>query len=56
MLFQKARETFQARVTPPLGSLVRIVPAQLGDESALWGAMALINDGRPLAARQVIDV
>lgn len=38
------------------GSLVRIVPAQLGDESALWCAAALISDGSPLAARQVIDV
>jgi len=55
-LFQKARETFQARVISPLGSLVCIVPAQLGDESALWGAAALISDGRPLAIRQVIDV
>lgn len=56
MLFKKARETFAARVIAPLGSLVRIVPAELGDESALWGAMFLIRDGKPLAARQVIDV
>jgi glucokinase len=56
MLLQKARETFQARVISPLGSLVRIVPAELGDESALWGAAALISDDKPRAARQVIDV
>lgn len=56
LLIQKARETFQARVISPLGSLVRIVPAQLGDESALYGAAALANNGRPLATRQVIDV
>lgn len=56
MLLQKARETFRARVIPPLGSLVRIVPAELGDESALWGAAALIRGGRSLEARQVSDV
>ena len=56
VLFQKAQEAFSARVISPLGSLVRIVPAQLGDQSALYGAMALISEGRPLAARQVIDV
>ena len=56
VLFQKARKTFQERVISPLCSLVRIVPAQLGNESALWGAAALVSDGRPLAARQVIDV
>lgn len=55
-LLSKARETFSARVISPLGSLVRIVAAQLGDESALYGAASLISDGRPLAARQVIDV
>lgn len=56
LLFRKARETFQARVISPLGSLVRIVPAELGDESALCGAAALINDGKPQATGQVSDV
>lgn len=56
LLFHKARETFQARVISPLGSLVRIVPAELGDESALWGASALIGNGKPQATGQVSDV
>lgn len=56
LLFQKACETFQARVISPLGLLVRIIPAELGDESALYGAAALISDGSPLVIRQVIDV
>ena len=56
MLLRRAREVFQARVISPLGSLVRIVPAELGDESALWGAAALMNSGMVLDARQVIDV
>ncbi len=56
LLFQKARETFRARVISPLGSLVRVVPAQLGDESALYGAATLVNEGRPQAARQVSNV
>ncbi len=56
LLLRRAREVFSARVIAPLGSLVRIVPAELGDESALWGAAALMADGMPLDARQVIDV
>jgi glucokinase len=56
MLLRRAREVFQARIISPLGSLVRVVPAELGDESALWGAAALMNSGAPLDARQVIDV
>lgn len=56
MLLRRAREAFQARVISPLGSLVRVVPAELGDESALWGAAALMNSGMPLDARLVIDV
>lgn len=50
MLFRRARETFQARVIQPLGSLVRIVPAALGDESAMWGAAALMNVATPFVA------
>jgi len=56
IILQRAREVFRSRVIQPLGSLVRIVPATLGDESALWGAVALVKDGVPVAARQVIDV
>ncbi|MGH2493582.1 MAG: ROK family protein [Ktedonobacteraceae bacterium] len=56
LLLRRARETFQARVIQPLGSLVRIVPAALGDESALWGAAALMNADTLPVARQVIDV
>ena len=48
--------TFQFRVIAPLGSQVRIVPAELGDESALWGAAELVSSDVPVAARQVIDV
>ena len=51
LLLRRARETFQARVISPLGTMVRIVPAELGDESALWGAAALMNDDLPWAAR-----
>ncbi|HVB73319.1 MAG TPA: ROK family protein [Ktedonobacteraceae bacterium] len=42
-LLRRARKTFQERAIQPLGALVRIVPAALGDESALWGAASLIN-------------
>ena len=56
ILLRRAREVFQARVISPLGSLVRIVPAELGDESALWGAAALMYSGMPRDAKQVIDV
>ena len=44
-LMRRAHEAFRARAIPPLGSLVRIVPAALGDESALWGAAALLDAG-----------
>jgi glucokinase len=43
ILLDRARETFRRRAIPPLGSLVRIVPAELGEESGLWGAAALIT-------------
>lgn len=56
ILLQRAREIFRSRVIQPLGSLVRIAPAALGDESALWGAAALAQNGVSVAARQVIDV
>lgn len=41
LFLQRACETFQARAITPLNTLVRIVPAALGDESGLWGAAAL---------------
>lgn len=49
-LLRRACETFQARVIQPPGALVRIVPAALGDESALWGAASLINGSAQSAA------
>ena len=42
-LLQRARTAFAARAIPPIGSLVSIVPAALGDESGLWGAAALVS-------------
>ncbi|TMF41089.1 MAG: ROK family protein [Chloroflexi bacterium] len=44
ILLRRAYETFRERALAPLGSLVPIVPAALGDESGLWGAVALIED------------
>ncbi len=44
ILLRRAYETFRERAIAPLGSLVPIVPAALGDESGLWGAVALIED------------
>src|SRR5579884_369280 len=42
-LLAHARAAFVARAIPPLGSLVSIVPAVLGDESALRGAALLVT-------------
>lgn len=42
LLLASARQTFAARAIPPLDSLVSIVPAALGEESALWGAALLV--------------
>jgi glucokinase len=44
LLLTCARATFAARAIPPLGSLVSIVPAALGDESALRGAALLVTE------------
>lgn len=44
LLLAHARATFAARVIPPLGSLVSIVPAALGEESALHGAALLVTE------------
>jgi len=38
-----AREMFARRAITPLGGLIRLVPAMLGDESGLWGAFALVK-------------
>ena len=46
ILMRCAREAFLARTITPVGSLVLIVPASLGDESGLWGAAALISSMR----------
>ncbi len=46
ILMRCAREAFLARTITPVGSLVLIVPALLGDESGLWGAAALISSMR----------
>lgn len=46
LLLKRAQETFQARAVPPLGSLVPVIPAALGDESGLWGAATLLMDER----------
>lgn len=43
LLLQRARASFAARALYPLGSLVRVLPAELGEDSALWGAATLIN-------------
>lgn len=47
LLLRRAREEFRARAIAPLGLLVRIIPAALGDESGLWGAAALFGHISP---------
>ncbi len=44
LLLRRARASFAARALYPLGSLVRVLPAELGDDSALWGAAELLKD------------
>ena len=44
LLLRRARATFAIRAISPLGTLVHIVPAMLGDDSSLWGAAALIGE------------
>lgn len=53
LLLQHARNVFEARVIQPLGGLVRILPAELGDESSLWGAAMLVAH---TSGRQVSNV
>jgi len=40
--WQAAQEAFAARVLQPLGEVIVLVPAALGDASALYGAAALV--------------
>ncbi len=45
-IFWRAAQTaFTKRVLPPLGDLIQLVPAALGDASALWGAASLVLKG-----------
>lgn len=46
LLLRRAHEAFLARAITPVGSLVSIVPAALGDESGLWGAADLVSSTR----------
>jgi glucokinase len=46
IILQRARESFLDRTISPIGSLIPIVPAALGDESGLWGAAALLSPSR----------
>lgn len=46
IMLQRARESFLDRTISPIGSLIPIVPAALGEESGLWGAAALISSSR----------
>jgi glucokinase len=41
ILLQCAQRSFRERTISPLGSLISIVPAALGEESSLWGAASL---------------
>jgi glucokinase len=41
ILLQRAQRSFRERTISPLGSLIPIVPAALGEESSLWGAASL---------------
>lgn len=41
-ILSRAVDVLRARALAPINRLVQVVPAALGDESALWGAAALI--------------
>lgn len=41
IMLEHARKSFLERTISPIGSLIPIVPAALGEESGLWGAAAL---------------
>ena len=46
IMLEHARKGFLERTISPLGSLIPIVPAALGEESGLWGAAALLSSAR----------
>jgi glucokinase len=46
IMLQRARKGFLERTISPLGSLIPIVPAALGEKSGLWGAAALVSSTR----------
>jgi glucokinase len=46
IMLQHARKEFLERTISPVGSLIPIVPAELGEESGLWGAAALLSSVR----------
>jgi glucokinase len=46
IMLQRARKEFLERTISPVGSLIPIVPAELGEESGLWGAAALLSSIR----------
>jgi len=46
IMLQRARKGFLERTIPPLGFLIPIVPAALGEKSGLWGAAALVSSTR----------
>ena len=46
IMLQRARNVFLERTISPVGSLIPIVPAALGEKSSLWGAAALVSSTR----------
>ena len=46
IMLQRARKEFLERTISPVGSLIPIVPATLGEKSSLWGAAALVSSMR----------
>ena len=46
IMLQRARKVFLERSISPIGTLIPIVPAALGEKSGLWGAAALVSSTR----------
>jgi glucokinase len=46
IVLQHANKAFLERAISPVGSLIPMVPAELGEESGLWGAAALLSSAR----------
>ena len=46
IMLQRARTVFLERTISPVGSLIPIVPAALGEKSSLWGAAVLVSSTR----------